>query len=49
MIKPHHRKKISHGMWRTGIALVGVILALMVLRAHQTAAYLEEEARYLFP
>ncbi len=37
-------------MWHTVIALGGLLLILLVLQAHQTTAYLEEEARgYLIP
>lgn len=45
MLKPHHRKNVLQGVNHTIIALAGIILALLVLRAYQTTAYLEEETR----
>lgn len=45
MLKPHHRKNIRQGMWQAVIALAGLLLILLVLQAHQTTAYLEEQAR----
>lgn len=50
MLKPHHSKKAIRATSYALIALTGFVLALIVLRAHQETAYLEEAAKgYLVP
>lgn len=46
-MKAHHRKKLAQGMSHTIIALLGLILALMVFRAHYVSVYMEESAQLL--